>query len=482
MNSTARLIRIALNAVAIGGGEVANKASTFLVYAVVSRLLGLEPFGQLALGLTLLYTSHVLGCAGLPTTIIRLVARRPRSAKRYLLYGYVAACSTSILATLAMMLIAVLMRYQPVTTQVICILALAVPFYSLTMVAEAVIKGRERMHLIAVGNLPGNALLVLGSIAVMQWGFGISAVAGMVVLSRLTTFLCMHFLVWLSIKELRTVNKVKLGLVRRLLGRSAVFLWTEGVAAIGASLFGLMLSKFSSEKEVGMLNAAFQLLQPIQILYRSVGHSSFPPLVSAARQGKQAVTQLAQQVLGLMIRIAFPACLVMFVMAADFLNLIYGDKGFAAGAFVLQILAFSLLFDPLSPVLGHGLWAVGIDRVVFKIVLINVCLSLIIGLLMISNFGLQGAAIAALASSIVNTGLHYLFFSRHIGSPGLFREAASLAPAIMFSLLVVLLSPWSRWVSLPIALTVYLVLAIVISILTSGLPYFTLKNSSSKTF
>ena len=52
--SRSSLRKIALNAISIGGGEVANKASTFLVYAAVSRIAGLEAFGQLALGLTLL--------------------------------------------------------------------------------------------------------------------------------------------------------------------------------------------------------------------------------------------------------------------------------------------------------------------------------------------------------------------------------------------------------------------------------------------
>ena len=94
------------------------------------------------------------------------------------------------------------------------------------------------------------------------------------------------------------------------------------MAAVGTSLFGVMLSKFTSESEVGMLNAAFQLLQPIQIMYRSVGHSTFPPLVAAAKTSKLAVANLVHSVLSLLIRLAFPASLVMFVFAGDFLDLV----------------------------------------------------------------------------------------------------------------------------------------------------------------
>lgn len=449
------LKKIALNAISIGGGEVANKASTFLVYAAVSRIAGLEAFGQLALGLTLLYTCHVFGYAGLPTVLIRLSARRPKRAKRYLIHGYLATAMTSCLAGLAMVGIAFAMRYQATTTQVICLLALAVPFYSLTMIAEAIIKGRDKMHLIALGNLPGNAGMVLGSLLVLWQGFGVLGVTLVIVFSRFLTLLAVHSLVSLALAEDTRSGRVSWTLSLTLLSRSRIFLGSDGIAAIGASLFGLLLSKFTSEREVGMLNAAFQLLQPIQIMYRSVGHSAFPPLVAAAKAGKQSVANLVHSVLSLLIRLAFPATLVMFVFAGDFLDLVYGTKGFRQGAFVLQIVAFNLLFDPLNPVLGHGLWAVGADRAVFRIVITNIVFNLLLGLVLIGSFGLTGAAVCALVSSIVNTAQHYLMFAEKVSSPRLMNEILRLAPAILLALAVAFLSPWSRFISLPIAVLCY---------------------------
>jgi len=449
------LRKIALNAVSIGGGEVANKAGTFLVYAAVSRIAGLEAFGQLALGLTLLYTFHVFGYAGLPTVLIRLVARHPHTAKRHLLHGYVSAAMTSCLAALAMVAIAFAMRYQTITTQVICLLALAVPFYSLTMITEAIIKGRDKMHLIALGNLPGNALMVLGSLGVLWLGYGVLGVALIIVLSRLITLLALHSLVMLALADDNRRSPIRFSLSLRLLLRSRIFLGSDGIAAIGTSLFGVMLSKFTSESEVGMLNAAFQLLQPIQIMYRSVGHSAFPPLVAAAKFSKLAVANLVHSVLSLIISMAFPASLIMFVFAGDFLDLVYGSKGFREGAFVLQIIAFSLLFDPLNPVLGHGLWAIGADRAVFRIVLINIIFNLLLGLVLIGNFGLMGAAVCALASSIVSTCQHYVIFTRKVASPRLMGDVLRLAPAIVLSIAVVALFPWSRFVNMPLAILLY---------------------------
>ncbi len=481
------LKKIAFNAAAVSGGEVANKASTFLVYAMLSRLAGLEAFGQLSIGLTLLYTCHVFGYAGLPTTLIRLVAKRPASARRHLFHGYLATTATSMVAALAMVCVALAMQYQVTTAVVVCLLAAAVPFYSLTMIAEAVIKGRERMHLIAIGNVPGNLLLVLGSLVALWLGTGVIGVAAVVVASRVITFLFLNYFalnVSTHSKSSRVVGqRYALFSIRhsiRLLAKSKVFVGSDGLAAIGASLFSLILSKFASEREVGMLSAAFQLMQPIQIVYRSFGHSSFPPLVAAARSGRNAVAELAHRVLGFVVRWSFPASLIMFALSADVLNLVYGHKGFGDGAFVLQILAFTLLCDPLNPILGHGLWAVGEDRAVFRIVVTNICVNLFLGLVLIGTWGLAGAAACALISSIVNTTQHYWIFTNRVGSPRLIGELARLSPAIVGAISLILLSPWNRYVTLPTALVIYGLIALAMNSTFGNVPSLFTKHTSSE--
>lgn len=471
------LKKIAFNALAVSGGEVANKASTFLVYAMLSRLAGLEAFGQLSIGLTLLYTCHVFGYAGLPTTLIRLVAKRPATARRQMIHGYLAVVATSSVAAITMVGVAFAMQYQVTTTLVVCLLAAAVPFYSLTLVAEAIIKGRERMSLIAMGNVPGNAIMVLGSFVALWSGLGVLGVAAVIVASRILTFLMLnHFAHQVTHPRRRSkepiVHRQKLSLrySLQLLSQSRVFLGSDGIAAIGASLFSLILSKFASEREVGMLSASFQLMQPIQILYRSFGHSSFPPLVAAARNGRVAIAELSSKVLGLIVRLAFPACLIMFALSADVLNLVYGHKGFSDGALVLQILAFTLLCDPLNPILGHGLWAAGEDRAVFRIVATNICINLTLGLILIGAWGLTGAAVCALISSLINTAQHYWLFARRVGSPHLMGEIARLSPAIAGATSLMLLSPGNRFVILPAALILYALIALAINLTLSSTP------------
>lgn len=455
-------VKIGLNAFSVLGGDVLNKAGIFFVYALISRKAGeeLDEFGQLSLGLLLLYTFHVFAVAGLPIALTRQVARKRRAAKRLLWHGYLACVLPATLSALLMVALAFGLRYERQTLQVIALLALAVAPYALTMITESVIKGREKMQLITLGNIPGNLFLVIGSFVALARGYNVVTVAWIVVLSRVITLVTMHLLFYVNASDCK-VRRINPQLSWRMLKDSMVFLGTDGIQAIGASLTGLLLSKFAAQpaRELALLGASFQLLQPIQMFYRSVGHSAFPQLVAAAKHSSASVGTMARSILGLILRLAFPAALGLFCLASDLLVWVYGNAEFHQGAFVLQILAFTLLLDPMNPILGHGLWATGHDKTVFHIVLVNVASNAIISVLLISNFGLLGAAYSALLASLINMLQHYFYFARKVDAIHLGRELISIAPPSLLAIACVALLPINlpinRFVALGIAISVY---------------------------
>ena len=132
--------------------------------------------------------------AGLPIALTREVAKRPAAAKRLLLHGSLAVILPATLSMLAMILLAFLMQYERQTILVIAILALAVPPYTLAVVTESVIKGRDQMQLIALGCLPGNVFLVACSFAVLTAGYSVPGVAVVIVASRVITLVAMLLL------------------------------------------------------------------------------------------------------------------------------------------------------------------------------------------------------------------------------------------------------------------------------------------------
>ncbi|MDB4494451.1 oligosaccharide flippase family protein [Pseudomonadales bacterium] len=449
--------RIGVNVLSVFGGDALNKAGTFFVYVFVGRMLGVYEFGQLSIGMLLLYTFQVLSAAGLPVALTRWVTRCPGYSTYLLRQSYRASILPSSLSILGMWGVAFLMEYDSATLKIITVLSVAIPLYTLTTITEAVIKGREQMHLIPVGNLCGNLFLVTGTSVLLLQGFGVLAVAYVVVCSKIATLLVIQSLYRNNVAG--SVQRVRQsGSFLKLLPRAFVFFGIDGLQAINASVLVLLLSKIGGEVEVGLFAAAVQLLQPMQTFYRSLGHSLFPPLILAARSSAGALTRLTRVTLTLVLRVSIPVSLLMCCFAQEILGVVYGGVEFHRSVVVLQILSFSLLFFPLPPVLGHALWAVNLERSVLRIVVVNFVARVLFGFVLIYGFGLIGAAVSVLACSGLNVLQHYLLYCQKVGKLALWKELWKLVPGILLALACVLLFPFHRYVNVTIGLILYALL------------------------
>ena len=63
------------NALSILTSDAMNRATSFVMYALVARHLGAQDFGQLSLAFSLFYMFQVFAIAGLKVLIIRQVAK-----------------------------------------------------------------------------------------------------------------------------------------------------------------------------------------------------------------------------------------------------------------------------------------------------------------------------------------------------------------------------------------------------------------------
>ena len=74
---------IGANALSILTSDVLNRATSFVLYAMVARHLGAFEFGRLSLALSLFYVFQVSAVAGLKTLIVREVAKDRSRTRLY---------------------------------------------------------------------------------------------------------------------------------------------------------------------------------------------------------------------------------------------------------------------------------------------------------------------------------------------------------------------------------------------------------------
>jgi len=404
------------NAASLLTTELLNKATNFLIYALIARYeLGLGSFGSFSLGLLLVYVFQVFASVGLPNLLTREIAQRVTRAPRLLSNGLVAASLTSLLAMLAMTVTPWVMRYDPATSWVIVVLSLGLWPYAASQVFEASFRGTQRMHFIALANLIANTVKVLGAIGLLHNGYGVVELAGLLVAVRfivlLTDLVC--YFGWSGERLISWDRRYVVALVRR----SSTFLGIDAAIAGWSAVDALILSKIMSPQEVGLYSAALQLLQPASLVYLSIVGSIFPAMCHRHRQSmshlqgltnSQAREQLqlyalTRWMVAFLLTLGLPAVVLIFSFADVILQLAYNDVAFIRSVPVMQIACFALITQCFTTILGHALWAADQERVTLRIVVTNLTANLIISSITIYNWGLIGAA----AGTSCNTTWHF---------------------------------------------------------------------------
>src|SRR5204862_1784334 len=178
------LRRTSGNAVALLTSDVMNRATSFVLYILVARNLGVHEFGQLALAFTIFYTFQVCAVAGLKTLIIREIARDRLQTWSCLVNGWVVVTCTSFASLTALLVFVRVMHYPADTARVILLLSLGLLPYALAAVCEATFQAWEQMRYIAYVNVPVNVGKIAGAFMLLHGSRGLHTVI-LIILSSL---------------------------------------------------------------------------------------------------------------------------------------------------------------------------------------------------------------------------------------------------------------------------------------------------------
>ena len=171
------------NALSILTSDVMNRATSFVLYALVARHLGAHEFGQLALAFTLFYAFQVLAAAGLKTLITREVAKDRSRTGSYFINGSILVVVSSLCSFVALVAFVYVLQYPPDTRRVILLLSLGLLPYAFSAVCEGIFQAWERMHYIACVNVPLNVVKIACAFLLLSGQYGLDAVVLIVVSS-----------------------------------------------------------------------------------------------------------------------------------------------------------------------------------------------------------------------------------------------------------------------------------------------------------
>jgi O-antigen/teichoic acid export membrane protein len=400
------LIKTSGNALSILTSDVMNRATSFVLYALVARHLGAQEFGRLTLAFTLFYTFQVFAVGGLKTLIVRQVAKDRTQTRMYFINGCMIVALSSLASIVALWSFVHLMHYPPATTGVILLLSFGLLPYTISAVCEGIFQAWEQMHYIAYVNVPVNIAKVAGAFLLLTTNRGLYPVV-LILLFSLAVIAAGEL--WILLRKFSS-QPASLDFHFSLATvRSAVtFLGIDGTLAVMSSLNIILLSKLATEIEVGLYSAATQLMVPLLLVYQSMAQSIFPLMCRKVEPGYQSLKRIAEQAIELLLVLALPAAAGLFFIGDRVLSLLYKNPAFSQAFPALRIVAWVLILQVFTSVLGQVLVASHREKITLRIVVVDTFVNLLVGWPLISMFGLRGAAVALLLTRMADCFQHYI--------------------------------------------------------------------------
>lgn len=398
-----RPARVAKNMAALASSQVMVQAAGVVLGIMVARALGGAGYGAYTLAFAFVNLFGLLFSLGIDTIVVREVARAPEQASAVVAGALRLrlACFPLALATIAVA--ARLAGYDVAMRDLIILAALAVGLSAAGDLARAVFQGLQRMELdtLTRGVEKGLTLALAAFVLLGHRAAGVETVVWAMMIGAIAS-LC---IAWLALARLvHLARRVRLGSVWRLLAPAAPLAGSMVIMNWVGPLPAVMLSRVSTLVVVGHFSAATSVIAPFALLAMAFAGALLPVMTKTFETPGAPAQRAHDSLLAWALLASAPMAAAVRWFGVDLVSLLYGPS-FAAGEVAITILAFLIPIVWLNTYLANVLIAIGAQRFLLAVVVLQLAATVALGGLWIPNGGLHGAALTAVAGQLAGTGL-----------------------------------------------------------------------------
>jgi O-antigen/teichoic acid export membrane protein len=359
------------------------------------------------------------------------------------------------------------LNYSTETTNIILLLSCSLLPHALSTISDAIFQAWERMFYIAWANTIVNFIKTVLSFFLLAQGYSIYSIILLLFFSHILSFILKWLFISLYIGKIRIVCDINFCI--NMIKIAITFLGINGSQAVLTSLNIIVLSKMASELDVALFSASFQIMVPIAMFFESIAQSTFPMLCRRLESGFQRMKIISTNLMELLIVIVLPVTVGIFFFADTVASLMYAHNDFAAVSLVIRIVVWRLVFRVFTQVLGQVLVASLREKMTLRILVIDMLTSVILGPILISYFGLVGAAVTSIVVRIVDFIQHYIPVS-HMFSGIALGELVwrPITASLIMGFYLILAGDQHMLLTIPIAILIYFSSIFLLSLLFFG--------------
>lgn len=201
------------------------------------------------------------------------------------------------------------------------------------------------------------------------------------------------------------------------------------------SLDTLLISIHKGEYFVGQYQMAYKIIGTLFILAIIINQAYFPSLIEQIQKGKQQFQEIFHANFSTMFFWSLPITIGGLLLADRIILFIFGSE-YMTGAPAFKILIWNTIIFFTSSALINVLYAHKKQRTVMKIFFIGAFINVVLNILVIPTYGIEGAALTTIAAELIVFIGIYFQARKHIQIP-LFSTLIKpcIAAAIMAGIL-----------------------------------------------
>ncbi|MFH0829333.1 MAG: flippase [Candidatus Kerfeldbacteria bacterium] len=368
---------------------------------------------------------------GLPTLLINQLSQRreeiQRFIKNYTAFKVVLAIVAFFLITLVICLTDKSAEVKVTVVLIACntIIGSFMSFY------YAVFRSFEKMKYEATLTMIFNALALVLIIAVLVGHLGLRIyVIASVALTVLNLFVLLRVL---GRTHALFGTKLDLPFIRQTFRQAVPLALSTVFISIYFSLDTVMLSFWKDNATVGWYTADYRVIFLLMTFINLFFATTFPVISRLLDRENQMIRVILAMSLRIVVTLVLPATIALSLLAPQFVNLIFGAS-FGPGAKALSILIWAAFLSGISMVYSNTVLASGRKKIYAYGTAIGALLNIVLNILLIPRWSLNGSAVATVASEIIVL-IYFMIYcnKRVIGVP---VESRLAKPLILSTILI----------------------------------------------
>ena len=384
------------NVSALAIGQIVSMALGFITHAVLARAVGPSDYGVLGFAIAVLSYFGIAASLGTDTWAGREIASH-RSATRQILD---ATLSLRLLLALVSSLgvIVFVMAYHPDPLTTAMILIQAVSLFTAAVTLDFAFQGIERLDAVARRQSLSSFIALAGVTSALALGGSIVAASTMLQVAAAISALVMLW-EFCRIAGYPRLSREVTAEWRRILRESAPLAITVVVITIYLYIDIVMLGFLRPGVEVGHYVASTRILT-IGLVAASILRTAVSPVLTRLESSPVERSEVGSHHARIVTAFGGLAAVGGFVLAPEILEIVFGPQ-FREAAGTLRILMFSLMFMNIVEVYHTQLVAWRMQTQQMWIMIAGALFNVALNLALIPRYGMEGAALATLASTFL---------------------------------------------------------------------------------